>query len=379
MKFLHIGDLHVGKRVHERSMMDEQKHAFEQIIALARQEQVDAVLVAGDVFDKPQPPKGALEECERLYAGLIDGGAKVFVVPGNHDSAQQVAFCSGITAAAGLYIARAYRGEIQTYTLEKDGEKACIHLLPFVRPTDVRMALPDKANEIHNHDDAVRVALEEHELDPSVSNILVAHQFVTDGGTGPQLCESETVSVGGIDNVMASNFDAYTYVALGHLHGPQQIRRPQVRYSGSPVRYSFSEAKQRKVAVLIELSGGELSIEEREIEPIHRMREVKMSYKRLVEGADNGCHEDYMHVTLTDASLYDALNKVRAIYPNLLRLDWEQTVDTGEFSTAELGEVKRKSISELFCEFYQSQTNTELSEEAAREFESIVANKEEVA
>lgn len=379
MKFLHIGDLHIGKRVHERSMLDEQKHAFDQIIAIAREERVDALLVAGDVFDRPQPPKEALEECERLYAGLIEAGAKVYVVPGNHDSAQQVAFCSGITAAAGLHIARAYRGKIQSYPLEAGGEKACIHLLPFVRPTDVRMALPDRADEIRNHDDAVRVALEEHELDPGVTNILVAHQFVTDGGTGPQLCESESVSVGGIDNVMASNFDAFDYVALGHLHGPQQIRRPELRYSGSPVRYSFSETNQRKVAVLVELSGGRLSIEERELEPIHRMREVKMSYEQLAAGADNGCHEDYMHVTLTDASLYDALNKVRTIYPNLLRLDWEQTADAGSFSAAELGEVKRKSISELFSEFYQSQTNTELSEEAAREFESIVANKEEDA
>lgn len=379
MRFLHIGDLHIGKRVHERSMIDEQKHAFDQIIGIARSEQVDAVLIAGDVFDRPQPPREALEECERLYAGLIEAGAKVYVIPGNHDSAQQVAFCSGITAAAGLHIARAYHGKIQSYRLQEDGQTVCIHLLPFVRPTDVRMALPHRADEVRNHDDAVRIALEEHDIDPSVCNILVAHQFVTDGATGPQLCESETVSVGGIDNVQASNFDAFDYVALGHLHGPQQVRRPQVRYSGSPVRYSFSEANQRKVAVLVEVSAGGVSMREIEIEPIHKMREVKMSYQQLADGADNGCHDDYMHVTLTDTSLYDALAKVRAIYPNLLRLDWEQSGGSGSFSTAEVAQVKRKSLSELFSEFYASQTGADISPDSLREFESIVANKGEVA
>lgn len=379
MKFLHIGDLHIGKRVHERSMLDEQRHAFDQIIEITRDEQVDAVLIAGDVFDRPQPPKEALEECERLYTGLIQAGAKVYVIPGNHDSAQQVAFCSGITAAAGLFIAKPYRGDIQSYRLEKDGETACIHLLPFVRPTDVRMALPDRAEEIHTHDDAVRIALAEHELDQGVCNILVSHQFVTDGDDGPQTCDSESISVGGIDNVLASNFDAFNYVALGHLHGPQRVGRPEVRYSGSPVRYSFSEANQRKVAVVVEVGSSTVSTREIELAPIHKMREIKMSYAELAAGADNGDHEDYMHVTLTDTSLYDALSKVRAIYPNLLRLDWDQATDTVGFSTAEISEIKRKSVSELFCEFYENQTGAALSDEARMAFEDIVANNEEGA
>lgn len=239
------------------------------------------------------------------------------------------------------------------------------------------MALPARAEEIHTHDDAVRIALEEHELADDVCNILVAHQFVTDGGDGPQTCDSESLSIGGIDNVLASNFDAFDYVALGHLHGPQRIRRPVVRYSGSPVRYSFSEANQRKVAVVVEIEGGKVATREVGIEPIHKMREIKMSYAELASGADNGDHEDYMHVTLTDASLYDALSKVKAIYPNLLRLDWEQAAGESKLSTAEISEIKRKSISELFSEFYENQTATELSDEARKEFESIVANDKE--
>ena len=375
MRFLHIGDLHIGKKHGEHRWIDEQRHAFAQLIDIAGREEVDAVLVAGDVFDRTQPPREALEMCEELYTGFLECGAKVFVVPGNHDSAQQVAFCSKITEAAGLYVAKAYSGEIQAHRLEKGGETAFIHLLPFVRPTDVRMALPERAGEVGSHDDAVRIALEEHALDRSAVNVLVAHQFVTDGGDGPQTCDSESISVGGIDNVLASNFDAFDYVALGHLHGPQHVRRPEVRYCGSPVRYSFSEAGQRKVALIVDIAGGAVSTREVELEPIHRMREITMSYEELRAGADSGDHEDYMHVTLTDSSLYDAGNKVRELYPNLLKLDWAQAAEAGERSGLELGQLKELTLSGLFAEFYESQTGAALSKEALAMFEEVVSGK----
>ena len=376
MKFLHIADLHIGKRVHERSMLEEQRHAFNQIVALAKAEQVDAVLIAGDVFDRPQPPREALEECERLYAGLIATGAKVFVIPGNHDSAQQVAFCSSITAAAGLHIARAYRGDIACFRLEDEAGPVDIHLLPFVRPTDVRVALPERADEIRSHDDAVRIALEEHEIDANARNVLVAHQFVVDGTCEPATCESESVSVGGIDSVQAANFDAFDYVALGHLHGPQQVRRPQVRYSGSPVRYSFSEANQRKVACVVELKEDGATYREVELEPIHRMREVVASFEELAAGLDTQDHNDYMRIVLTDMSLYDAMNKVRALYPNLMALDWQRARDGGRTSHDEVKTIKAKSITELFGEFYQEQTETPLSEEARELFAAVVDAQE---
>lgn len=375
MRFLHIGDLHIGKKLGDQRWAEEQRHAFAQLIDIASREGVDAVLVAGDVFDRSQPSKEALEMCEELYTGFLKLGAKVYVIPGNHDSAQQVAYCSKITEAAGLYIAKSYRGEIQAHRLEKGGEAAFIHLLPFVRPTDVRMALPERAEEVGSHDDAVRIALEEHAVDRDAVNILVAHQFVTDGGDGPQTCDSESISVGGIDNVLASNFDAFDYVALGHLHGPQHVRRPEVRYCGSPVRYSFSEANQRKVALIVDIARGAVGTREVELEPIHRMREVTMSYEELRAGADNGDHEDYMHVTLTDSSLYDAWNKVRELYPNLLKLDWAQAAAAGGCSGFELGQLKRLTLSELFAEFYESQTGTALSQEMLAMFEDVVSAK----
>ena len=227
MKLLHIADLHIGKRVGGLSMIEEQKNVIAQLEALAKTEDIEAVLIAGDVFDRPVPSHEALETCESLFSAFCENGIDVFVIPGNHDSSQQLAFCSHLLAPSGLHIAKAFDGHIETHTLDDGKDRVCIHLLPFIRPTDVRMALAEKADEISTHEDAVSAALSQDKIDEAAFNILVAHQFVTSGDERPETSDSEIMSVGGSDNVDASLFDAYDYVALGHLHRAQHIGRPQ--------------------------------------------------------------------------------------------------------------------------------------------------------
>lgn len=372
MKLLHIADLHIGKRVGALSMIPEQLNVIDQLARMAADEQVSGVLVAGDVFDRPVPSREALETCEAFFSAFVDQGIPVFAIPGNHDAPQQLAFCSALLAPSGLHIARAFDGSLDRFVLEEDGERVCIHLLPFVRPTDVRMALPEAADGIVSHEDAVRAALETDELDDDAVNVLVAHQFVTAGPHEPDTCDSETASVGGADNVDASVFDAYDYVALGHLHGAQHVGRPTLRYGGSPLKYSFSEAGHEKSATIITIDRGEVAIDTRALEPLHDMREVVSSYEDLVEGADEGDHLDYMHVTLTDASLPDAMAKLRVIYPNILRLDWSGFESGRELAELKVADMEALSPLDLFDEYYRKQTGRELGEAQRSAVESCM-------
>lgn len=380
MKFLHVADLHIGKRVHERLMLDEQEHAFDQLISIAEEEAVDAVLVAGDVFDRANPIPKALELSERFFAAFVRRRIPVFVISGNHDNAQQVAYCSTITAAAGLHVARPYHGEIEAFTLEDAAGPVQVHLLPFVRPIDVRAAFPQRAEEIKTHHDAVRVALEEHPLELGIRHVLVAHQFVTAAGVDPERCESETkASLGGLDNVDASLFDAFNYVALGHLHGPQRIGRDEVRYAGSPVKYSFSEINQKKAAVIVELDGqGAVTHRQIPLTPLRQMREITLSLEDIEAGADTGDHGDYMHVTLTDRSAFDAFNRVKAVYPNLLLLSWAEAEIAASTGTMTLSDMKTKTCFELFSDFFLQQSGEELTDEQRALVQDITRDQEGV-
>ncbi len=340
MRFLHVADLHIGKRVHERLMLDEQEHAFDQLISIAEDQRIDAVLVAGDVFDRPNPSSVALELSERFLASFVRRSIPVFVIPGNHDSNGPV----------------------------------CVHLLPFVRPLDVRAAFPQREAEIKTHHDAVRVALEEHPLEQGIRHVLVAHQFVTAMGIDPERCESETMSsLGGLDNVDASLFDAFDYVALGHLHGPQRVGRDAVRYAGSPVRYSFSEISQKKAACIVDLDGqGNVTVTQIPLTPLHAMREITCSLEDLEAGKDTGDHQDYMHVTLTDRSAYDAFNRVKAVYPRLLLLSWQEAEIAASSGKMTLSEMKQKSCFELFSDFFMEQTGQGLTDEQCAIMQDIV-------
>lgn len=361
MKLLHISDLHLGKRVNGLSMIEEQEHIIDQLAAIAHDQKPAGVLIAGDIFDRPVASREALKACERLFQSFVDEGIAVFAIPGNHDSSQQLAFCSGLLASSGLHIARAFDGHIDKFLLDEDGVRVCIHLLPFVRPTDVRMALPDLAADIASHQDAVVAALGQDTLEKDALNILVAHQFVMSKGINPKTCDSELTSLGGADAVDAAVFDAYDYVALGHLHGAQHMGRKLVRYSGSPLKYSFSEAKQSKSATILEIGNGTIKSETCPLIPLHDMRELRSSYAMLQDpGYDSGSKLDYMRITLTDTSLFDAMAKLRVIYPHILRLDWDTYSPASSLASERIERIESDNPIDLFDRFYERQSGKKL-------------------
>lgn len=362
LKLLHTADLHIGKRVNGLSMIDEQKNFIEQLCALLQAEHFDGVIIAGDVFDRAIPSRDALETCELLFSSVCTLGVPIFAIPGNHDSPQQLSFCSRLLENSGLHIAKAYDGHIDRFVLSDAPTRVCIHLLPFVRPTDVRMSHPEEADAIASHHDAVAIALSHSEPMPDACNILVAHQFVTAAGENPETCDSEIVSVGGTDNVDASLFASFDYVALGHLHGSQHIHRDTIRYSGSPLKYSFSETHHQKSVTVLEIENKNIELSTRELAPLHDMREISASYQELVDGMDKGSKLDYMRVTLSDKSLPDAMAKLRDIYPNILRLDWQDHISPVSHKTGDLATNSTKTPLELFADFYELQTGSALTQ-----------------
>ena len=378
IKLLHTADLHIGKRVNGMSMNKEQGHVIEQLATIAQEEHVDGILISGDVFDRAIPSREALETCERLFSELCALAVPIFVIPGNHDSPQQLAFCSGLLGRSGLHIAKAYSGSIDQYELSKGSSRVCIHLLPFVRPTDVRMAHQDEASTITSHHDAVAVALSHDTILEGACNILVAHQFVKSASGQPQTCDSEVLSIGGTEGVDVSIFDSYDYVALGHLHGPQHVGREHVRYSGSPLKYSFSEVKHKKSVTILEVEGSAVTISTRELVPLHEMRELTASYEELLSGIDRGDALDYMHITLKDRSLPDAMAKLRALYPHILKLSWEDYILSSAQNATSAGHSTSRTPLELFAEFYEQQIGEALDEdglklvsECTKEFEEV--------
>ena len=270
MKFVHLSDLHIGKRVNEFSMLEDQKYILEQILSLVRDEQADGVFLAGDLYDKAVPPAEAVRVLDEFLTRLAGMGVPVFAVSGNHDSAERVAFGARLLSGRGVYLSPVYDGHVERVCLTDDYGEVRVYLLPFVRPAVVRHVFEEE--EIGSYQDAVRAAVEHMEVEPSVRNVLVAHQFVT----GAARCESEEILVGGLDNVDASVFDDFDYVALGHIHSPQHVGRETVRYCGTPLKYSFSEAEQEKSVTVVELrEKGRSEIRKIPLKPLRDMRRIR--------------------------------------------------------------------------------------------------------
>lgn len=384
MKFLHISDLHLGKRVNEFSMLKDQKYILEQILSIAGRERADGVIIAGDIYDKPVPPAEAVQVFDRFLTALAREGRKVYAVSGNHDSAERIAFGAALMREQGVYIAPVYDGNVEKITEHDAYGDICIYLLPFVKPATVRHVLTreqeEKAGAVQEneevtgqetaaltYDDAVRFAVERMEVDAAKRNILVAHQFVTGAGR----CESEEVSVGGLDNVDAGIFERFDYVALGHIHTPQHIGRETVRYCGTPLKYSFSEAGQEKSVTVLEVKEkGDIVLSTVPLQPLHDMRKLRGTYREVMAAGGRAAREadpmqeDYVEITLTDEQdILDGIQKLRTVYPNLMRLGYDnsRTRQNQTFTAAE--EVERKSELELFAEFYELQNNSPMSRE----------------
>ena len=359
MKFIHLSDLHIGKRVNEFSMLEDQKYILEKILETAEAEAADGVILAGDLYDKPVPPAEAVRVLDAFLTRLAEMGMPVFAVSGNHDSAERVAFGAQLFSGRGVYVSPVYDGKVEYISQRDSFGEVRVYLLPFVKPAVVRHVFEEE--EIDSYQDAVRAAVEHMEVDPAVRNVLVAHQFVT----GAARCESEEILVGGLDNVDAAVFDRFDYVALGHIHSPQHVGRETVRYCGTPLKYSFSEAGQEKSVTVVELGDkGDVGIRKIPLKPLRDMRRIRGSYMEVTDRAfyQDMNMEDYVQITLTDEEdVPDGMQKLRVIYPNLMRLEYDntRTRESGDVNGA--CEVEQKSELELFGEFYELQNNQAMS------------------
>lgn len=352
MKLLHLADLHLGKRVHEFSMLEDQRYILKQILEIMEAERVDGILLAGDIYDKAVPPAEAVQLLDDFLTNIAGRNVPVFLISGNHDSAERISFGAKLFAKSGVYFASGYQKETEFVTLEDAYGKVNIYLLPFIRPVHVRQAFPELAEKIVSYQDALQVVMEHIDLDRNCRNVLVSHQFVT----GASRCESEEIQVGGLDNVDASLFADFDYVALGHIHGPQWILKETIRYAGTPLKYSFSEASHQKSVTMTELRGkGEVEIRKIPLIPLHDMRKIRGTYEELTRRSvyENTNVEDYLQITLTDEEdIFDAVGKLRAVYPNLMKIEYDNRRTGKGQEAAAVEEVERTPLAytkELFA------------------------------
>lgn len=361
MKFIHLSDLHLGKRVYDFSMLEEQRHILAQIIRNIDDFKPSALVIAGDIYDRPVPTAQALGIFDDFLVELAERNLQVFIISGNHDSSERLAFGSRLIEASGIYLAPTYAGKAEVHVLQDEYGPINIYMLPFLKPAEVRQFFVDE--EINDYNSAMRVAIRAMDPDKSERNILVTHQFVTGG----QRCESEDMAVGGADNVDASVFDAFDYVALGHLHRPQHMGRPTLRYCGSPLKYSFSEKDHEKSVTFVEMKEkGDISIKTAPLIPLRDMREIRGSYLdiTLKENYENTNTDDYMRIVLTDEDEEpDAMLKLRMIYPNLMRLDYDNSRTKAAGSPLEFEADEGKDALELLEEFFEAQNGAEMSSE----------------
>ena len=362
MKIIHLADLHIGKRVNEFSMIDDQKYILNQILEIIDKEKPDAVIIAGDVYDKQVPSIEAVELLDSFISDISKRKTTTFIISGNHDSAERLAFGSSLMAMGKIYISPVYNGKISKYTLKDDFGSANFYLLPFVKPSHVKRFFPDE--KIESYTDAIKVVVDNLKLDTSEINILIAHQFVT----GASRTESEEISVGGLDNVDASVFEDFDYVALGHIHRPQKIGTKRIRYCGTPLKYSFSEVNDTKSVSIIEINSKEdFNLRMIPLIPKRDMRKIRGTYEELTtkNSYENTNTDDYIHVTLTDEfNVADAIQKLRVIYKNIMKLEYDN-MRTRESRKINLDDmvIENKNPLEIFSEFYKLQNNKEMNDE----------------
>lgn len=371
MRIMHLADLHIGKKVNGFSMIEDQRHILNQILQIFAKEKPDCVLIAGDVYDKSIPSTEATELLDDFFVNLAKQNAQVFVISGNHDSPERLAFGNRLIDASGIHLSPVYNGSVTPFALNDEYGVVNIYMLPFVKPAIVRKFFQDQCIESYN--DAVKVCIDQMQVDCSVRNVIVTHQFVT----GASRSESEDLSVGGADNIDALLFTNFDYVALGHIHGPQRIHSDNIRYSGSPLKYSFSEVKHNKSVIIADLKEkGNLSIKAIPLFPLHDMVELRGTYQELTaknfyEGTT--FINDYVHITLTDEDdIINALEKLRSIYRNLMKLDYDNTRTRHNTSIQAVENVERKTPLEMFGELFKLQNGIDMTEQQTTHISKLI-------
>ncbi len=361
MKIMHLSDLHIGKKVNEYSMLQDQIYILKEILRIIDNEKVETVIIAGDVYDRSLPPNEALELFDEFLYQLSSRNVKVFVISGNHDSPERISYGGRMMTENKIFLSPVYDGNVKPITLNDDYGEVNFYLLPFVRPADIRRYFPDE--NIENYTDAVKVAIDNMNVDFSERNILVTHQFVT----GAELSESEDIIVGGTDNVSGEVFDGFDYVALGHIHREQTVGKDNIRYCGTPLKYSFSEAKNIKSVTILDFNDkGNIEYSKIPLTPFRDMREIRGTYYELTlkSSYESTNTEDYLHITLTDEEdIPDAIGKLRSIYPNIMKLDYDNLRTRGSGTVDAIENIESKSPFELFADLFKQQNNQDMSEE----------------
>lgn len=375
MKLMHISDLHIGKRVNEFSMLEDQEYILNEIIKIAKDENISGIIIAGDVYDKTVPPIEAVDLADEFLTKLVEENISIYMISGNHDSPERLNFGSRIMEKNNLFICGEYDGDLRKIVIEDEYGKLNIYFLPYIKPSIVNNKL---GLETKTYDKSVKEALKVIDIDVESRNILIAHQFVTFGSTVPELSDSETKSLGGIDNVDASVFDKFDYVALGHIHKPQKIGREVIRYSGSPLKYSFSECNHKKSVCIVDFKEkNNCEIKLVPLIPKRDMKQLKTSMEDLKSGniLSSIPSDTYMHITLTDdEEVIDAISKVREIFKNVMVLDFDNKRNGENLSdtTITSEDLKQKTPKELFVDFFSSQNNVELTESQDEIISNIV-------
>lgn len=388
MKVLHVSDLHIGKRVNGMSMLGDQRYILRQILDIAEKRQVSVLMIAGDVYDKASPSAEAVTVFDAFLTDAVAAGLRVLAIPGNHDSAERIAYAQGLLEKQGVCLPPVYAGEVERVELEDEHGPVEFWLLPFLKPGDVRRFFPDE--EIgDDYSAALRAVLGACAIDQGKRNIVLSHQLVTAYGTAPDRADDE-IKLGGMDNVDVSVYDAFDYVALGHVHRPQRVGRDIVRYSGSPLKYSFSEARYGKSVTLIELGekkpgddvGECVSFELIPLVPLHDVREVRGTLADvLAMGTAHDASQDYLHITLSDEHpQLDAMAKIHEVFPNAMMLDYDNvTVLIDRPQTQLTTDPDSMDTLDLFSAFYESQVGNPLDDEQRDFAHKLIAKVEDSA
>lgn len=373
MKILHTSDLHIGKRVSDYSMIDEQKFILDEILDIAQDEQPDAIILAGDIYDKSIPSAEAVSLFDEFLVGLAKLGKSIFIISGNHDSPERISFASRIMEVSKIYLSPVYDGTISPVILHDGETEVAFYMLPFIKPSVV-LHYAEEGTEIKTYDDAMRYVINKMEIDKSRRNVLIAHQYVT----GAERSESEDMVIGGLDNVDASAFDSFDYVALGHLHRPQNCGRETIRYSGSPLKYSISEVYDKKSVTIIEIKADEAPvIKERALTPLHDWHDLRGTYDELTSKDyydGKGYQEDYVRITLTDDDdIPDGMRKLRTIYHRLTELLYDnKRTRAGMTNIGKPLNVNKLNPTQLFGELFEKQNAQPLSDKQSEYIKGLI-------
>ena len=370
MKFLHTGDLHIGKRLFGVNLAQEQRDILRRIADLAKKERCDAVLIAGDIYDKPNPSAEAMGIFDAFVFELVSGGISVYAISGNHDSADRINYLSGLIERQGVVLQGKYEGKLYCKTLSDEYGELDLYLLPFLKPATVRNYFPDR--EIDTYEEALRAVLEEKKQNPERRSVLVSHQFVW----GASTCESEEFAIGGLDAISPDAYEGFDYVALGHIHRAQKVKKETLYYSGTPLKYSFSEASHKKSAAIVEIKEkGTVECRPVLLKPLHDLRVVRGTFEALM---DMEYSEDYIHAILTEEEVRpDARVSLLAIFPNMLKFSVENSGLFLSWEASEETDFEKKTPLEMMEEFYCFQNNREKMGERQRALLAEILNDQE--